>query len=715
MQQFVSTSANRRRKNSVVKYAVIACAMFVLVTLLALIIYLLSSALPLIKQPKFEERSRITIPHNMAITSLKDVLINQSFFSLNGECGVDMFRIADNKIKREQSRKRPCEYTLAMSSDQDDSYFVEVSDDGLFRLISTTSWIERTIESESINAANESDSFISFQVPEWDTSVPWRLAMSQQWVIVERRIAASKYELYWISRLNPLRTFNQLIISDIAPLTIKRSQNTLSLVDDNIIMTSFFGDGVGRVFAHMGGIIWWHALESGMGLVTFDETQQLTKWVTYNINGELKYRPTFSVAIGNTAPKQLISHAKSNAFIVLTEDKQLLMFNSITGEQVANYRLDFAADQLLWQGDTVLATGAGHLVELRVRNMSGITTFSELFESQEYAGYGASNTVWQSTYATDYSENKFSLVPLLMGSIKIALLALFVAIPSAIGAAIYTGYFSSIPIREVLKPVIETIEAIPTVLIGFIASLWLVPLAETFLFSFLFFLFAIPFLLLALSALHNSIKQRFANTQASQVEVVVTLSSVFLLGFASVHWVPLIIENFQAMSWLNSYVFDISDSNNRTTIVVALALGVAISPTIYSLAEDAISAVPNSLKHASFALGATRLNTLTSVVLKIAAPGLMAACVIGFGRVLGETMIVLMVTGNTPISSWNVFDSLRAITANLAIELPEAEPQGTHYQILLLTACLLFIFTFFINTVAEILRRRFNRYANRAQ
>ena len=147
----------------------------------------------------------------------------------------------------------------------------------------------------------------------------------------------------------------------------------------------------------------------------------------------------------------------------------------------------------------------------------------------------------------------------------------------------------------------------------------------------------------------------------------------------------------------------------KTTIVVAIALGIAISPSIYSLAEDAINGVPEDLKNASFALGATRLQTLMHVVLHVSLPGIIAAIMLGFGRAFGETMIVLMVTGNTPISSWGLIEGLRALTANLAIELPEADVSSAHYQILFFTACILFAFTFVVNTIAEVMRQRLGR------
>ena len=148
---------------------------------------------------------------------------------------------------------------------------------------------------------------------------------------------------------------------------------------------------------------------------------------------------------------------------------------------------------------------------------------------------------------------------------------------------------------------------------------------------------------------------------------------------------------------------------DNSILVVALALGVAISPSIFSLAEDAIYSVPEPLSKASFALGASRQQTLQRVVLKVAMPGIISAVMLGFGRAFGETMIVLMVTGNTPIADWELISGLRALTANLAIEMPEAQPGSTHLRILYLTALLLFAFTFVMNTLAELLRARYRR------
>ena len=153
--------------------------------------------------------------------------------------------------------------------------------------------------------------------------------------------------------------------------------------------------------------------------------------------------------------------------------------------------------------------------------------------------------------------------------------------------------------------------------------------------------------------------------------------------------------------------------DQRNSLVVGIAMGLAVIPTIFSIAEDAIFSVPRHLTNGSLALGATSWQTLTRVVLLTASPGIFSAVMIGMGRAVGETMIVLMATGNTPIMDFSVFEGMRTLSANIAVELPESEVDSTHYRILFLAALVLFGVTFIFNTVAEIIRQRLrNRYGS---
>jgi phosphate transport system permease protein len=146
--------------------------------------------------------------------------------------------------------------------------------------------------------------------------------------------------------------------------------------------------------------------------------------------------------------------------------------------------------------------------------------------------------------------------------------------------------------------------------------------------------------------------------------------------------------------------------DQRNALVVGIAMGFAVIPTIFSITEDAIFSVPKHLTQGSLALGATPWQTLTRVVIPTASPGIFSAVMIGMGRAVGETMIVLMATGNTPIMDMNIFEGMRTLAANIAVEMPESEVGGSHFRILFLAALVLFAFTFMVNTLAEVVRQR---------
>jgi phosphate transport system permease protein len=149
----------------------------------------------------------------------------------------------------------------------------------------------------------------------------------------------------------------------------------------------------------------------------------------------------------------------------------------------------------------------------------------------------------------------------------------------------------------------------------------------------------------------------------------------------------------------------------RNALVVGFVMGFAVIPNIYTLAEDALNSIPNDLRAASLATGATPWQTAMWVVLPTAMSGVFAACMIGMGRAVGETMIVVMAAGNTAVLDWNIFNGLRTLSANIAVELPEAVKDDTLYRMLFLAAVTLFAMTFVINTVAEVIRQRFRKRA----
>ncbi len=187
-----------------------------------------------------------------------------------------------------------------------------------------------------------------------------------------------------------------------------------------------------------------------------------------------------------------------------------------------------------------------------------------------------------------------------------------------------------------------------------------------------------------------------------------TASGVVLGKFVSLLGLSFVLA-FICASAVQAMGFDPRDSifgtfSPRNTLIVAIIMGFAVIPIIYTISEDALQAVPMTLRTASLGAGATPWQTASRVVLPVAASGIFSACMIGFGRAVGETMIVLMATGNTPEMDWNIFSGFRTLAANIAVELPEAPKDETHYRVLFLCGLVLFVMTFVINTLAEVVR-----------
>jgi phosphate transport system permease protein len=248
------------------------------------------------------------------------------------------------------------------------------------------------------------------------------------------------------------------------------------------------------------------------------------------------------------------------------------------------------------------------------------------------------------------------------------------------------------------------------VVLGFIAALWLAPRVEKQVPGI--FIMPIVEALLILAAVAGwrsvplGIRQRFKH--GSEIALIVP---IVLIGALISFWLGGLIE---AQALDGDYqsvllrVFGIR-YDQRNSVVVGLAMGFAVIPIIFTIAEDSLSNVPPYLAAGSLALGATRWQTALKVVLPTASPGIFSAVMIGFGRAVGETMIVLMATGNTPVMNGSPFSGFRALSANVAVELPEAEAGGTLFRVLFLAAFLLFLMTFAVNTAAELVRLRLRK------
>ena len=420
------------------------------------------------------------------------------------------------------------------------------------------------------------------------------------------------------------------------------------------------------------------------------------------------------------------------------------------------------------------------------------TTLGTLFGKVWYEGYPEPGYTWQSSSGDDAFEEKISLIPLIFGTIKGTVYSLLFAIPIAVFGAIYTSEFIDRRVRSVIKPAMEMMASLPSVVLGFVAALILAPLVEAWIAAVILTFMLIPLLLLLSAYLWQLMPPRIALPLSGLPKIllvfgVIVLGSLlgYLMGpgFEGLFfggdfkaWVngniglatpilfivsfpmALIFIAFAAdrlfgpewkqklkkmphsraafldflrwvaavaaaalLSWGAAVLIEwlgfdarggvIDTYAQRNSLVVGFAMGFAVIPLIYTIAEDSLNSVPSHLRAASLACGATPWQTALWVILPTAASGIFAAVMIGMGRAVGETMIVVMAAGNTPVLDWNIFSGLRALSANIAVELPEAVKDGTLYRVLFLAALVLFGMTFIVNTIAEVVRLRFRKRA----
>jgi len=367
------------------------------------------------------------------------------------------------------------------------------------------------------------------------------------------------------------------------------------------------------------------------------------------------------------------------------------------------------------RADTVLSAspdGVAHRYVLD--NEHPEVSWRSLWGKVWYEGRAQPEFIWQSSSASSDFEPKFSLTPLAFGTIKAAFYALFFAVPLAILGAIYTAYFMHPKLRTVVKPSIEIMAALPTVILGFLAGLWLAPIIESHLIGVFLAMLLMP-LSVGLASFAWSVMPaglgRLLPPGREVLLIVPLLVGALALALALSQPLEQLFFDGNLPRWLSTELGMSYDQRN--SLVVGIAMGFAVIPNIFSISEDAIFAVPRQLTTGSLALGATPWQTMARVVLLTASPGIFSAVMIGLGRAVGETMIVLMSTGNTPVMDLSIFQGFRALSANIAVEMPESEVDSTHYRVLFLAALVLFLVTFVFNTVAEIVRQRLRRrYGN---
>jgi len=451
--------------------------------------------------------------------------------------------------------------------------------------------------------------------------------------------------------------------------------------------------------------------------------------------------------------------------------------------------------------DGLLAYTSSQLFHAVFDPMHPEANFAALFAPVWYEGYPHPQHMWQSSSATDEFEPKMGLVPLVFGTIKATVYSMLFGAPLALLAAIYSSEFLHPRLKAGIKPTIELMASLPSVVLGFLAALVFAPFVEkvvpatltgfvTLPVAFLFCAYlwqllpqkfslplvnwrvlfmVIPVALGVLAAIHlgpvierwlfggdvrawlawnagpeaepdspyrsavggwiflwlplsgiagayllnrtlNPVMRRLSRQLDRQVLAVIDLGK-FILSVALVLFIAWGVSSVLDAAGLDPRGGYIDTYVQRNALVVGMVMGFAIIPIIYTISDDALSTVPDHLRGASLGAGATKWQTAVRIVVPTAMSGLFSALMIGLGRAVGETMIVLMAAGNTPVLSWNIFEGFRTLSANIAVELPEAVKDSTHYRTLFLAALVLFAMTFVVNTLAEVVRLKFRKRA----
>ncbi len=450
-------------------------------------------------------------------------------------------------------------------------------------------------------------------------------------------------------------------------------------------------------------------------LVVGQSNGNLSVWFPVRPKGEEEFvltrihdLPRHSAAITLIAPSQ-----RNRTFLAKDAADELGIYFSTSERELWKGRSPVAgatAMTLSPKGDGAFVAGPRQLAFVSIENPHPEISWKALFGKVFYEGYEQPEYAWQSTGGTDDFEPKLSLTPLVVGTLKGTFYSLLLAIPLGILGAMFASQFLHPRLLAWIKPTVEIMAALPSVVLGFLAGLWLAPALERYFPALILLFLLLPLFVWLSGIAWNTVPLRVRGRFPGGSEIV-----LYLIAVVAGLWVAFecsgLFERFAFGGNFQSWLLGVTGMqyDQRNAVVVGLAMGFAVIPIIFAISEDAFSNVPRNLVSGSLALGANRWQTVTRVVLPTASPGIFSAIMIGFGRAIGETMIVLMATGNTPIMDMSAFNGFRTLSANIAVEIPEAPHRGTLYRTLFLAALLLFTLTFIINTAAELVRQRLRR------
>ena len=446
---------------------------------------------------------------------------------------------------------------------------------------------------------------------------------------------------------------------------------------------------------------------------------RVSQWFAARAPGgqELAMRKAREFAALDDAIVQIAESRRNKAFVALGRGGGVALGYGTTGSIDWRGKSPLASTHSVAMApkfDGLIVAGGGGFARARFDHPHPEASFSTFFTKTWYESFEEPVHKWASSSADDDFEPKLGMIPLLFGTLKGTIFAMLLSVPLAVLGAMFVSQFMHASFRAYIKPIIEIMAAMPSVILGFVAALWLAPLLEVGFTAFLLMPLVLPVLVVIAGSLWMRLPLATRERLPDGIEAFVFVG-VLALGVGLCMLVEQPLENFlfggSFPDWAGKTLGDPNKAyyEQKNSVVIAIAMSFAVIPIIFSISEDAFSNVPRNLVSGSLALGANRWQTVVRVVLPTASPGIFSATMVGFGRAIGETMIVLMATGNTAIMEWNPFNGFRTLSANIATEIPEAPVDGTLYRMLFLAALLLFVLTFAINSIAELIRQRLRR------
>ena len=421
----------------------------------------------------------------------------------------------------------------------------------------------------------------------------------------------------------------------------------------------------------------------------------------------------------NGAITHIIASPTNRAFLTADDTGEVRLCFSTSHRRLLRYQKHSSAIEALTftvNADAVLSLDTqGTLRYWHIDLAHPEISLGTLFGKVWYENASTPKFVWESR-AVNRNETKFSVIPLIFGTFKATLYAMFFAVPVALLSAFYTSESTSAArLQAVVQPAIELVASVPGVVIGFLAAVWLAPHLEQVLVTIFLMVIIMPTAIVGAALLWRFVPKPTRDRVTAELILVPVGALIFISVILSQLLSGPIEDTLfggDVMQWLSQTLG--MNYENRNAIIVGFALGLAVTPTIYTRAYYALVNVPQGLVSDALTLGATRTQVALSVVLPTAVPGIFIAIMVGFSRAVGETMIVLLASSNTPIFDWHIFSGMQTMSAAIAGIMPEIPRGETLYRVLFLIGGLLFLFTFVINILSDLigahLHKRYHQF-----